>query len=232
MQPYLFPYVGYLNLLSSVDTIVLRDRVKYSKGGWVNRNRLEIHDETNWLTLPLQKSSDFDLIGQKCISKDLQLESLRQKLHHGVLGFKYAKVAVGHFDSVFSEVKGLTALFPLLRTSISSISEILSLGTVVIAESELQAENFSAGEEGVIEICKVLGASDYFNAPGGKNLYSPSSFRASGIGLWFVNPQLTVYERPGRNWHGGLSFLDGLAAVGVDSLSELSRSDFFVSKEG
>ena len=40
MQPYLFPYIGYYQLIYSADRFVLYDSVKYIKHGWVNRNRL------------------------------------------------------------------------------------------------------------------------------------------------------------------------------------------------
>ena len=38
MQPYLFPYLGYFQLINSVDTFVIYDDVNYIKGGWINRN--------------------------------------------------------------------------------------------------------------------------------------------------------------------------------------------------
>ena len=39
MQPYLFPYLGYFQLIRAVDLFVLFDDVQYIKRGWVNRNR-------------------------------------------------------------------------------------------------------------------------------------------------------------------------------------------------
>ena len=41
MQPYLFPYVGYFQLVKSVDTFVFYDDVAYVKGGWINRNYIK-----------------------------------------------------------------------------------------------------------------------------------------------------------------------------------------------
>ena len=39
MQPYLFPYIGYFQLIAAVDQFVIYDTVKYTKKGWINRNR-------------------------------------------------------------------------------------------------------------------------------------------------------------------------------------------------
>ncbi|MDX9930187.1 MAG: WbqC family protein, partial [Bacteroidales bacterium] len=41
MQPYIFPYLGYFQLIQSVDRFVLYDDVNYVKGGWVNRNFIQ-----------------------------------------------------------------------------------------------------------------------------------------------------------------------------------------------
>ena len=41
MQPYLFPYIGYFQLINSVDKFVVLDDVQYMKGGWINRNRID-----------------------------------------------------------------------------------------------------------------------------------------------------------------------------------------------
>jgi hypothetical protein len=40
MQPYLFPYLGYFQLVAAVDKFVFYDDVNYIKNGWINRNRL------------------------------------------------------------------------------------------------------------------------------------------------------------------------------------------------
>ena len=39
MQPYFLPYIGYFNLMAEVDVFVVYDQIKYTKKGWINRNR-------------------------------------------------------------------------------------------------------------------------------------------------------------------------------------------------
>ncbi len=43
MQPYLFPYIGYFQLIQSVDKFVLLDDVNYIKKGWINRNLIQVN---------------------------------------------------------------------------------------------------------------------------------------------------------------------------------------------
>ena len=40
MQPYFFPYIGYFQLIAAVDLFIIYDNIKYTKKGWVNRNRI------------------------------------------------------------------------------------------------------------------------------------------------------------------------------------------------
>ncbi len=39
MQPYFLPYIGYWQLIAAVDPFVVYDNIKYTKKGWINRNR-------------------------------------------------------------------------------------------------------------------------------------------------------------------------------------------------
>ncbi len=38
MQPYFFPYIGYWQLINTVDEFIIFDDVNYIKRGWINRN--------------------------------------------------------------------------------------------------------------------------------------------------------------------------------------------------
>lgn len=40
MQPYLFPYIGYWQLIYAVDEFVLLDDVNYIMRGYINRNNI------------------------------------------------------------------------------------------------------------------------------------------------------------------------------------------------
>ena len=40
MQPYLFPYIGYWQLINAVDIFVIYDDVNFIKQGYINRNNI------------------------------------------------------------------------------------------------------------------------------------------------------------------------------------------------
>ena len=53
MQPYLFPYIGYFQLLDAADRFVVYDDVQFIKGGWINRNRLLVNGQPWLFTVPV-----------------------------------------------------------------------------------------------------------------------------------------------------------------------------------
>lgn len=57
MQPYLFPYLGYFQLIRAVDAFVVYDDVNFIKGGWINRNYILANSDRQLITLPLQGAS-------------------------------------------------------------------------------------------------------------------------------------------------------------------------------
>ena len=61
MQPYLFPYLGYYQLMSSVDKFIIYDDVSYIKNGWINRNRILVNGNAHYFTVPV--------IGGSCNNK-------------------------------------------------------------------------------------------------------------------------------------------------------------------
>ena len=67
MQPYFLPYIGYLQLLNSVDKFILYDDIEYTKKGWINRNRIV---DGEIITLPLKKDSDYLNVVERRLSDD------------------------------------------------------------------------------------------------------------------------------------------------------------------
>ena len=57
MQPYFFPYIGYFQLIAAVDLFVVYDNIKYTKKGWINRNRMLQNGKDAVFSLPAQEAT-------------------------------------------------------------------------------------------------------------------------------------------------------------------------------
>ena len=64
MQPYFLPYLGYWQLINSVDKFVIYDDVNYIKGGWINRNRYLYNGEAKVFNIIMKNSSSFKKINE------------------------------------------------------------------------------------------------------------------------------------------------------------------------
>src|SRR5574344_2589560 len=65
MQPYFFPYLGYISLIKHTDEFILFDPVQFIHHGWIERNRIlkpfdknkQVVPGENWqyIAVPLEK---------------------------------------------------------------------------------------------------------------------------------------------------------------------------------
>ncbi|SHE77713.1 WbqC-like protein family protein [Bacteroides luti] len=72
MQPYLFPYIGYFQLIKVVDKYIVSDDLHYIKHGWINRNYILVNNEKKMFTIKLKKASSNKLINEIEILDDFK----------------------------------------------------------------------------------------------------------------------------------------------------------------
>src|SRR6267378_1861830 len=80
MQPYFFPYIGYFQLIGSVDLFVIYDNIKYTKRGWINRNRILRDGADCVFTVPLRKDSDSLDVRDRAVAVDFDRSKLINQL--------------------------------------------------------------------------------------------------------------------------------------------------------
>lgn len=228
MQPYLFPYQGYFNLISAVDILILRDSVQYSKGGWINRNKLEVNGLEKFFTVPLHKGSDFEAIFSKTIHTEWQPTDLKKLFVPWLAGASSREtvLTLPSLNSRLDKSPEQRNLVRFLRNTLLDVTRLLGLQTQISLESEASPAPVPSSEEGVVELCRKLGAREYLNLPGGKDLYHADTFRRVGIELKFIEPHLREYSRAGRRWLPGLSVLDSIAFAGVEETKKRVVNDF------
>ena len=218
MQPYFVPYIGYFQLIKEVDTFVLADDYEYSKGGWINRNRILNQNKIRFLTLPLQASSDFSSIRDKRISEDFVAKKSFNLIVESYRNSPYYLEVIPLVESIllFSERN----LFGFIFNSINQITQSLEIKTNMISTSQFNLPPTLTGQEKIIKICKDMGASEYVNLPGGKSIYKKNSFREQGVDLKFLKVDDFIYDQ-GIDFHTpNLSVLDVLFHLGINRTSK------------
>jgi hypothetical protein len=226
MQPYLFPYLGYFQLVSAVDMFVFYDDAPYPKRGWVNRNRLMIGGREYRFTLPLSDASQFTPINQIEID-DVNFARWRSRflrtLQQGYAHAPQRDVVLGLVaDALRPASRGMAEL---PERSVSVCAEYLGIQTPRFVSSR----DFPAaggpvrGTDRVIAVCHAASATHYVNAPGGRALYDAALFLAVGITLQFLEPTLTEYPQPVPAFVPRLSILDVLMSLDREAASEAAH---------
>ncbi len=210
MQPYFFPYIGYLQLMDCADTFILYDDVKYIKQGWVNRNRILRGDAPVYLTLPVVRGTHKERICEKRLLNPQ--ESLKDA---------FAKIT-RHYRAAPQFDKALEFLEPLFSPNVETISNFniralgalcrhLGISTELVIASERNYGDDVSGQERVLRICEREAATHYVNAIGARasGLYSEEAFAAAGLELSFLrtDPDL-AYDQGGAGFVANLSVID------------------------
>src|SRR3990172_6576640 len=80
MQPYFLPYIGYFQLIGSVDLFIVYDNIKYTKKGWINRNRMLQNGKDVMFSLPLKGDSDFLDVRDRELAADFNRDKFLDRI--------------------------------------------------------------------------------------------------------------------------------------------------------
>jgi len=211
MQPYLFPYIGYFQLIAAVDTFVVYDDVAFIRGGWINRNRLKVGDAPAYFTVPIEDASSFRVIRETAVQAG-QYPRWRKKFF-GTIEACYRK-AVGYpvirpmLEAVFPEIETGT-IADVARRSLRASCDYCGIGTRFVESSAVYENSGLERSARLIDICKREGADTYINAEGGQELYTKAEFAAHGISLQFLRSVPVPYAQPpAEGFVANLSIID------------------------
>lgn len=208
MQPYFFPYIGYFQLIAAVDQFVVYDNIKYTKKGWINRNRFLLNGQDMMFSVPLKKDSDSLDVCERELAANFDREHLLNQL---IGAYRRAP----YFDQTFSLVELIVRyeernLFRYLHHSIVQTCKHLGITTDIKISSEININHGLRAQDKVLALCEALCATTYLNAIGGVELYSREAFQAKGVELKFIKSSPFEYEQFSEPFVPWLSIIDVL----------------------
>ena len=185
MQPYFLPYLGYWQLINAVDKFVILDDVQYITKGWVNRNKICINGNDQWITIPLEGANRNKLINElKICSPNHWLPKFKRTIEYSFKKTTNFDKGFQLFNTIINSNTNDLATF--LVRSIKLICDFLDIDTDIILSSEISPFDTMKGQTRIIHICKKLNASSYYNPQGGIKLYSKEDFTKEKIELNFI----------------------------------------------
>jgi hypothetical protein len=208
MQPYFLPYIGYFQLIAAVDLFIVYDNIKYTKKGWINRNRMLLNGADTTFSLPLKKGSDSLDVVERELSSDFN----RQKFLNQMRG---AYIKAPQFNAVWPLLEKIVMydnsnLFHYIHNSIIEICRYLDINTKICLSSEVLIDHDLKNQDKVIALCQANNATIYINTLGGIDLYSKEAFDGAGLQLNFIKALPFEYAQLGNEFVPWLSIIDVL----------------------
>jgi len=213
MQPYFFPYIGYFQLINLVDLFVVYDNIKYTKKGWINRNRMLLNGSDVMFSLPLKSDSDYLNICQRELASDFKRDKFLNSISNA---YRRAPFIDQTFPLVERIIHHTDAnLFDFLRYSLHETCSHMGIATKFKVSSEITIDHTLRSQEKVLAICSKESATTYINPIGGTELYSKPAFDSNKIDLRFIRTKPFEYTQLGSAFIPNLSILDVLMFNGL-----------------
>ncbi len=224
MQPYFLPYIGYYQLIAAVDTFIVYDNIKYTKKGWINRNRMLMNGNDALFSLPLKKDSDLLDVVQREISVDFDRAKLLNQ-------FKGAYSRAPHFPETYPLVESIIGyedrnLFAYIYHSIEQICGHLKIETELRVSSTIDIDHELKSQDKVLALCSAIGADTYINTIGGTELYDKTTFCKQGIDLKFIKAKPFEYPQYDKSFVPWLSIVDVMMFNSVDTVRACVHSNY------
>lgn len=224
MQPYFLPYIGYFQLIASADTFVLYDNIKYTKKGWINRNRRLQNGADATFSLPLRKASDSLDVVDRELAADFDPDALLNQLKGSYARAPYFSRVCPVIDRIVRcEERNL---FRYIHHSVDQLCAPLGITTRIRASSGVDIDHGLTAQDKVIALCRAVGADTYVNPIGGIELYDRAAFREQGIELRFLKPRPLEYAQFGAPFVPWLSIVDVMMFNSPDDVRALVSSHY------
>ena len=198
MQPYFFPYMGYFKLIDLVDVFILLDDVQYIRRGFVNRNKIfNPVGDYQYIALPIKLKSSKDKIRDIKINYNLDWESsIISKLNH----YRNKTIFFNQNLKIIQKLvtrKDVTSLSTYNYETVKDVCSYLGIKSKILLSSSISFnyENIRDSGDWAFEISQQVGASEYLNPIGGKNLFNKTKFKQNNINLKFVEFEENTFSK-------------------------------------
>jgi hypothetical protein len=210
MQPTYLPWIGYFDLIRSVDAFVIYDHVQFEKQMWQQRNRIRNKNGEILLSLSVQH--------QQGVIKPINEILLDNKAPFLLKHLRSIELAYGrslNFKEIFPELKEIYSqpYYNLVDVNMAFIKygmKKLGLTSPIVFSSSLDIQGKKV--EALVDVCKKLKADKYLSPARAKVYIDENNiFASSGIELIYQDYEHPVYTQQNfKEFISHLSFIDFL----------------------
>jgi hypothetical protein len=221
VQSNYIPWVGYFDIINSVDEFVILDEVQYTARDWRNRNKILTPNGIHWMTVPIESSR----ISRDTLIEDVEVQENGWRVTHlDLIRRNYKKSA--YFETVFSVLeraystktdKKLSSLNLIL---LKELSRLMGITTKFSNSRDYLNLGGTKGDR-ILEICEAANADVYISGPAAKDYLDENKFIEKGVKVDWFEYKYKSYKKIWGETEENLSVVDLLFALGPDSLSKV-----------
>jgi hypothetical protein len=215
-QSNYIPWKGYFDAINTADQFIIYDDMQYTKRDWRNRNKIKTKDGLLWLSVPVEvKGKYFQKINETVVSEADWGKTHWKTIHANYSKAPYYKLYKDFFEEFYmnNDKKFLT---DINYTLITIVNKLLSISTEISFSSDF--ELVEGKTEKLVDLCKKVGATDYYSGPAAQNYMDESLFEAESVKVhYFDYSGYPVYQQLHGDFAHDVSILDLLFNEGENA---------------
>ncbi|WP_341959012.1 WbqC family protein [Pseudomonas sp. RC10] len=221
MQPYLFPYLGYFQLIAAADVFVLGDDLHYVRSGWVNRNRILHGDEARLISFPLKKDRFLLQINQRqlCEGFNEEAERLIRLITESYEHAPYFAQVMPLIERLIRFPQQNIALYA--ENALREMCAYLHIVTPIMRSSDLILGSPADKQERIIRIAHTFEATTFITPEGGSVVYDRDHFARNRLLVRFFRMGTVEYPQFGQPFVANLSIIDVLMFNCVEQVQHM-----------
>jgi hypothetical protein len=225
-QSNYIPWKGYFTTMKKATHMVLYDNAQYTRRDWRNRNKIITPNGPAWLSIPINVKGRFYQKINEAEVKDKEWpikhwNKIQQNYRKAPCFFEYSDFFKDIYLNKLIEFEKLSEINLFL---LKVCCELLNIDIEFIDSREFDIRGGKTDK--LINICKDLGADEYFTGPAAKGYIEDELFSQNKIKLSYYN--LDKFPEYRQLWDGFdhyVSILDVFFNLGRDSASCFNWSE-------
>lgn len=227
MQPTFNPWLGYFDLINSVDKFIFLDTVQLNQQSWQTRNKIKVNNKEYLISIPIVKSSSkFDLL-----IKDTKINETFNFAKKKLLKTIYQEYKKSeYFEKNISFIEELinfntNSLCEYNINIIEKICNKLGIKTELIKASSLESIDEKKSNL-VLTLCKNINAQEYYSPFNAKEYLDKDLelFNQNSIKVIYQNYKHPIYKQVGNEFISYIGIFDLILNHGFKESLEIIQS--------
>ena len=178
-QPDFLPWLGFFNRWRQSNLLIIYDDAQFIKGGWQNRDILQIQGKDHWLTVPVITKGR---LGQKIKEVEINNETNWQSRHLNTFKTYFGKCK--NFKFIITKIEAIykneyKKLIDLNMDLLCFVADLLGINTPRKFSSSYSC--VSTGTQKIIDLLKADKATEYLTGKASKSYLDEQLFKAENI---------------------------------------------------